>query len=344
MLKHYTDYDRNFYMERLNDFLPEKIVDVHTHVWRKEFRIKEEASGRGPSWPSLAAEENTFEDMNQNNEILFPGKKIIPLVFGKVSKSFDIDKNNEYIAQGAKKYGYPALCVTRPEWDAVRFENEIKKCGNLGAKVYLNFSPDYIPSNEIRIYDFITPTQLEVLHENKWVLMLHIPRPGRLKDPVNLAQLIEISNKYSGCSTIVAHIGRAYCNEDVGEAFTALKQAPNLYYDFSANTNDWVMEQLIKNAGSDRILYGSDAAVNLMKLTRICENGTYVNIVPEEIYGDVSAYSNMRSVVAPESEKITFFAYGIVDAFRRAAFRTGLSRENIKAVFFDNAAGLLGVN
>ena len=39
MLKHYTDYDRNF-MERLNDFLPEKIVDVHTHVWRKEFRIK----------------------------------------------------------------------------------------------------------------------------------------------------------------------------------------------------------------------------------------------------------------------------------------------------------------
>jgi hypothetical protein len=48
MLKHYTDYDRNFYMERLNDFLPEKIVDVHTHVRRKEFRIKEEASGRGP--------------------------------------------------------------------------------------------------------------------------------------------------------------------------------------------------------------------------------------------------------------------------------------------------------
>ena len=146
--------------------------------------------------------------------------------------------------------------------------------------------------------------------------------PGQeLKDPVNL-ELIEISNKYSGCSTIVAHIGRAYCNEDVGEAFTALKQAPNLYYDFSANTNDWVMEQLIKNAGSDRILYGSDAAVNLMKLTRICENGTYVNIVPEEIYGDVSAYSNMRSVVAPESEN-HIFAYGIVDAFRRAHLELG---------------------
>ena len=29
-----NDVDRRFYQERLQGFLPEKIIDVHTHVWR----------------------------------------------------------------------------------------------------------------------------------------------------------------------------------------------------------------------------------------------------------------------------------------------------------------------
>ena len=148
---------------------------------------------------------------------------------------------------------------------------------------------------------------------------------------------------FPDCSVIVAHIGRAYCKEHVGDAFSVLKQAPNLYYDFSANMNQWVVEQLIKNVNPERILYGSDAPVNLMKMTRMCENGSYVNIVPESLYGDVSEYSNMRSVSGPESEHLTYFAYEIIDAFRRASIQTGLTDKEIKAVFYDNAAGLFGI-
>ena len=32
-----TEYDKKIWEEELKDFLPEKILDIHTHVHKKEF-------------------------------------------------------------------------------------------------------------------------------------------------------------------------------------------------------------------------------------------------------------------------------------------------------------------
>ena len=32
-----TDYDRQVYETELRDFLPDRILDVHTHVWLERF-------------------------------------------------------------------------------------------------------------------------------------------------------------------------------------------------------------------------------------------------------------------------------------------------------------------
>ena len=32
-----TDYDRKVWEEELKDFLPDRILDVHTHVYKKEY-------------------------------------------------------------------------------------------------------------------------------------------------------------------------------------------------------------------------------------------------------------------------------------------------------------------
>ena len=118
---------------------------------------------------------------------------------------------------------------------------------------------------------------------------------------------------------IIAHVGRAYCPEDVGDAFDVLKDARRMCFDFSANTNAWVFEQLLRAVGPRRMLFGSDLPILRMRMRRICEDGVYVNLVPGGLYGDVSGDKNMREVEGAEGRAAAFFMYEELLAFRRAA-------------------------
>jgi hypothetical protein len=60
-----TPYDKKVWEEELRDFLPDKIIDVHTHVYKREFfdPPKPGANRRGlVSWTSTVAKENPIED------------------------------------------------------------------------------------------------------------------------------------------------------------------------------------------------------------------------------------------------------------------------------------------
>ena len=89
-------------------------------------------------------------------------------------------------------------------------EEEVTKGGFLGLKPYLSNCPPYIPAKEIRIFDFLPHSHLEVVNRHGWIVMLHIPRDKRFRDEVNLAELREIDERYPNVKLIIAHIGRAY--------------------------------------------------------------------------------------------------------------------------------------
>jgi uncharacterized protein len=172
-------------------------------------------------------------------------------------------------------------------------------------------------------------------------VILHIPRDARLRDPVNLAQMLEIEARWPDARVVIAHVGRAYCPEDVGDAFTVLKRTERMMFDISANTNSEVFRRLIETVGPRRIVFGSDMPITRMRMRRICENGRYVNIVPRGLYGDVSDDPHMREADGAEAARLTFFLYEEIDAFRRAAEACGLTRPDIEDVFCRNARRLL---
>ena len=183
---------------------------------------------RSATWPSRVAKDNSVEDLIRTYELMFPDKQVTPNIW-RPKVEFDIELSNEYVKSSAKKYGFPSLLLTLPEWNGTELEEKIIRGGFLGSKVYLNYAKPYIPQNEIRIFDFLPIHQLEILNKHGWVVMLHIPRNGRLKDPVNLAQLLEIEYNYPNVKLIVAHVGRAYCPEDVGNAFEVLSNTKIWY-------------------------------------------------------------------------------------------------------------------
>lgn len=337
-----TEHDRRVYEEELRDFLPEQIFDVHTHVWLKEFfppaPLAPGETKRTVTWPSLVAADNSIEDLQETYRLLLPGKEVRALMFSNSGRSREA---NDYVAQASRRTGFPALYFSAPEQSPEELERCIREGGFLGIKGYLNLSPKYLPEAEIRIFDFFPKNQLKKMDEMGAIVMLHIPRSGRLKDPVNLAQIMEIEQEFPNIRLIIAHIGRAYTHQDIGNAFETLDRAPGLLYDFTANCCEYAITEVIRHAGVKHVLYGTDMPILRMRMRRIEENGTYINLVPPGLYGDPKQDSHLREVSPEEAGTITFFLYEELLAFKRAAAALDLSRENVADIMCNNALRMI---
>lgn len=333
-----TSYDQEFYNEQLKNFLPNKFIDCHNHIWLNKFVTNHVHASRSCSWPKMVAKDNSVEDLIQTNLELFPDKEVIPVLYSQVDIAVDTVQSNQYVKEVSTKYSFPALYVSRPEQSIEEIEKHVLDGGFCGLKVYLEYAPWYIPTTEIRIYDFLPHEQLALADKYGWVIQLHIARPKRLADPLNYVQLLEIEQKYPNVQLIVAHLGRAYADVDIGDALEYLKHSEKTIWDFTANTNQYVMEQVLNSFGPKRFIYGSDFPIFRMKARRIVKNGFYINEIPHNSLGDVSSDPHMQEVPYPEAKKITFFIYEEIASCKRAAKKLGLTENDIADIFYNNSA------
>ncbi len=340
-------YDREFYETELRPWLPKHFIDCHNHIWKKCHILDNGRKSRSQNWPSLVAGENPIEDLILTNEELFPENRVTSVLYGKVSVNADLPRVNEYVAECARRTGFPALYVSHPSQSADEVERDVLAEPLFrGLKVYLSYAPEYIPADEIRIFDFLTHEHLALADRHGWVVQLHIPRPGRLGDPVNFHQIREIEERYPNLQLIVAHLGRAYSDCDVGDALEYLAPMEKTVWDFTANTNQNVMERVLEKFGPERFIYGSDFPIFRMKARRHTENGTYINEIPKGSLGTpeiIARDPHMREIDYPEAEKITFFIYEEMASAIRAMRKLGFGKTEIHDIFYGNSARIFGV-
>lgn len=341
MLLEVRSHDKEIYASELQDFLPQRLIDIHTHIWLEAHKQRPVGSARTVAWPSKVAKDNSVEDLLETYRLLFPDKDVTPLIFHWVGPGEDFEQANGYVSAAARKYRLPSFMFCHPGYTPQDMEQRVMAGGFLGIKVYLDFAPAAKARGEIEIYDFIPREQMAVLDRHGWGLMLHIPRDDRLRDPLNLRQMMEIDRDFPHMQTIIAHVGRAYCPEDVGNAWDVLADSHNLVFDFSANTCPEVFEGLIRCVGPQRILFGSDLPILRMRARRICRDGFYVNLVPPGLYGDERVDPHLHEVSPAEAESITFFLYEEILAMKRACQATGLSRTDVEDIFYNNAKRII---
>jgi predicted TIM-barrel fold metal-dependent hydrolase len=317
------------------------MIDSHTHLWLKAFESPSDGELRGADWAIKVVVENTPQSLKADYALLFPDQQVTPLVFGWPERYVDIEKNNRWVAEQSLIQRFPTLFVCKPEMPAAELEQAVKTGGFCGLKPYLEFAPAGLSSDEICIYDFLPRQQLEVASANGWVVVLHLPRPGRLGDELNLRQLVEMERDFPGARVVVAHLGRAYCPADLGEAIERLGGTERLSFDFSANTNLDVMTQILKAFGSQRVIFGSDLPVTRMRMRRVCKDGTYINLVPRGAYAGVAGDRHIREVGLPESDGLTYFLYEQTAVLLAAAENLGMDRADIERIFFNNAYEML---
>ncbi|MGQ9684346.1 MAG: amidohydrolase family protein, partial [Anaerolineae bacterium] len=317
----YFSVDMPFYRAHLQDRLPERIIDIHTHA--AALKVWQPGDPEPQDWPDRI---NRGCFMPVPNllaalRLLFPGKEVAPVVLAYGTRE-DPDGPADYLRGELENYRhvYGFLNVL-PEWSEGELVRRFRRGRFHGLKPYPTLAPSHIPPADVTIFDYLPPRHLKVAEEQGWLIMLHIPRADRLADPVNVAHLKRIADEYPALKVILAHVGRAYSPRIAEEGFAALGDTARFYWwDFSANSLQLAVEMLIEAVGPQRILYGSDLPITAARMRRIHEGDNYVNLMREADWED----SHTRLAPLDERESITFFIYEEIAAFLRAADAKGL--------------------
>ena len=278
-------YDREVYEKELKDFLPQKILDVHTHVYLKEFfPPKPLAPGevkRTVTWPSLVAADDSIEDLQETYRLMLPGKDVTALMF---TSRGAWDKNNAYVAECSRRTGFPALYYSRPEQTPEELEQEIRKGGFLGLKSYLSLSPKYLPEAEIRIFDFFPKAQLKKMEEDGTFAML--PKKEVIKHQGEIAKL----EKYLGGVKEMKKLPGALFIVDPRKERNAIAEARKLHIPIVA-----IVDTNCDPDEVDYVIPGNDDAIRAIRLIA----STMANAVTEGRQGEENTEAPAAEAEAP---------------------------------------------
>ena len=323
------------YRDELSAWLPPVIWDCHLHIGLSEHSRPISPERFKEIWALEVASCFSWDRMREARALLFPDKEMKTLAFGWVYREMDIERNNDYVLHGLRDGTNHALglAVTRPEWS----ESDLARlldAGFIGIKPYPDLAPQC--TNEVSVFDFLPHAHLRLLNERAGVLMLHLPRAGRLADPDNVRDLLEINDRYPRVKLIVAHIGRSYCLPTAEKGLPHLADRPAIFFDTAANLNAGVFAYALDLVGPSRILYGSDLPVTLMRGVREHVGDRYINFTD----GNYSWNTNRKSPA--EEAGYTYYLYEELLALKNASERAGLGADAVRRIMHDNCAEILG--
>jgi uncharacterized protein len=332
-----TGVDAAFYDCHIRDRMPARVFDAHVHVNLPD-HVRDVPRERILSdWAMECGHVLPVEDALQCAAELFPGIRYEIAGFPFPIREADLPANNRYLAGKAKQGLLAALMCVRPEWDPAEVERELLEGGFAGFKPY----PDMVAGKKgaaIGIGDFMPSCQWEILDRHGKVVMLHIPRAGRLADDDNVRELLDFRQRFPRVKIIVAHFGRSFCPMYLSGGLQKLGGGAGFFFDTSGVINPAVYDIAFSRIDPHTILFGTDMPVFFWHGKREWTETTYINLTS-------APYSWNTNRRAAESEaRYTIFLYeqarAILDAMDRHSFDSQMK----DAVFHDNAARLFGVD
>jgi len=324
-----TAADRQVYERELRDFLPLKILDAHIHIFDRSCMI----SGARFAPKSVYTKFGgtfTFEQCLEWAATLLPEQSFHLNCFGQPSFESDLEASADYSGRIADNRRCFAMALVSPKDSAETVIDRVERNRLIGYKPYLNFV-DWKAKPDITIQDMLPAAQMEAADARGLAITLHIPREGRLADPVNQAQMVELCRRYPNVKVIFAHIGRAYYLSNVSGFLDGIAACPNAYIDTAMVNHEGVLEYAFRNYPHDRILFGSDAPIAFLRGKSVEINNQYAYLMGEESEIGTSIYDARHAVA------FTTFFYEQLRGIKLAAERARLSRGEIEDLFFNNA-------
>lgn len=329
-----TPVDRRIWHEELDDFVPHRVFDVHTHIYRWAFYTdpaKDTSAYHRLLSPYFT--EATWDLADQVDALLMPGREVRRLSFPfPFAPPCDFEASNAFIAAQTRDHSHSgALMLVQPSMTAEHVDREVVRHGFLGFKPYRFYaiSGDAV---HCRLTEFMPEHQIAIAHERGLLIMMHLAKRDAIADPENIADMVRLSRKYPNARWVLAHCARSYSAWAIEKAANDLKGLPNVWYDVSSVCESDAIEALCAGVGVERVMYGSDdIPIGVLR-------GKYIAFGFAWAYLSETNHSLNLTHCEPQ---MTFTRYEQLRAMRRAAKRLGLTAAQKESLFHNTAAELV---
>ncbi len=317
----YNDFDRRFWERELEDFVPQKIYDMHVHLWT------ETGQEQLPPPDSILRTEVDFSGLLTWTAQIFPGRECHFLALGTpVAGAVAVNQNKWLSNEIAADNKSIAGMIVTPQTTMDELNEGFVKHRFHAVKPYRLFAPD---PRCARIVDFLPEPLLEIINAYGKAVTLHLSMPDGADSPQNMSDLKYLTKKYPKIKWILAHCARAFNSIFLEKSIHVLKHLPNIYYDTSAVNDLYTHYLLLKHEDINRIMFGSDnVAIG-------CDRGKYIT------YARAWQFYTGAGQLEHCDGRATLVVYEQLLQQKRAADILGLSTAAVNKLFWENAELLI---
>ena len=327
-----SNLDMQIWKEELSEFVPKKIYDIHTHIYRWEFNLDSKKETGPYSYQGKYFREVSMETAIQVDKIMMPDRIISRLSFPfPYSYPCNFKSSNKYLtSEVLKDKGSYGLILVNPNMDEELIEKTLIETNAIGFKPYRVYSKTGDSVNA-RITDFMPEHQIKIAEKYGLIIMMHLSKKDAVADNENIADIIKLSEKYPNAKWILAHCARSYSAWAIEKAAKKLRDLPNIWYDCSTVCESDALDALYTGVGVEKVMYGSDDMIGPMRGKYIAFGKAWTALTPD----------NHSLKLTHCDNRMTFIRYEQLRAMKRGARQIGLNSEQRKALFHDTAYNLV---
>lgn len=331
----YERIDLPFYLAEVAPVLPPRVLDFHAHTWssRNWARVPWSSRARGGRY-MVTVEDYAPAALLADGQRCFPDRDYHAVAFGYPVPVTDWERDTAYVADAARQaptlfpllLAGPALRRSRAD-----YERALDAGGFYGFKVFLPWMGDAY--GDTRVEDMVGPVERALANERRLVVLLHVPRAGRLADPVVQRGVRALARECPDASIVLAHAGRCYLPAEMKAAIGSVRHLPNVSLDLSMVMDPVVIQIALDALGPARLLFATDFPVAAMR-------GRRVRVMDHWVDAVLPGYAASACRVSGDI-RATFMAWEICLAIRWAADLAGLRRPELHGIFWHNGLRLL---
>ncbi len=304
----------------INDFLPNKMFDVHMHLYDKEYMLGKDKS---------VTLQNYYLDM-QNS---FSGRGIEVNILPYPSRKIAL--NNDFLkvcddALYNELYKNPfnvGEILVMPYESEESVLSRIKSEQIVGFKCYHSLNKQKSTFN-LNIEDYLPESAFCIADKYNKVITLHMVKDKALSDNDNLNYIIKMAKKYPNATLILAHCATSFASWTAVESVDKIKHLDNVWFDFSAICESPSIFQIIKKCGTSRVTWGTDYPISNLK-------GKPISIADKFCWVLEETCPNLQK----EVPFLKIYEENIL-AIRQASIMLDLTFKDVEDIFYNNAKRL----